>query len=52
MNLTIRHDHEHELPWVVDDNRSALRNERRAKTLPELLVIIQQILADHFKTSE
>jgi hypothetical protein len=50
MNLTIRHEPEHELPWVVDDNLSALRNERRAKTLPELMGIIQQILTDHFKT--
>ena len=40
MLLSIGYDADHEEPWVMENGRSALKNEKRAKTRADLLVLI------------
>lgn len=47
LNLTVKFDITHDLPWIIEDNRSVLRNERRAKDIPDALIIVATILDEH-----
>jgi hypothetical protein len=46
--LTIDYDPDQPLPWLVENCRSAVRNEQRAATVEDLL----KIIAEHLEQLE